>query len=297
MTADGDVLTACESAHPELFWAIRGGANVGVVTSFELALVEVGPEVAIAQTIYPIEAARDVLAAYRAFAAEAPDEVTTLVALMRVPPLPTVSPEAVGAPVVMVYGVYAGPADAGVAAMAPLRAFAEPLMDMSGTQPLAGVHDVARLLFPDGRRYSWHSLYATELGDDAIETLIAALLEAPSDEAELGIWQLGGAIADVESDATAFGFRDAAFLVSVDAAWEDSALDEASVAWARGVWETLRDQPATIDGFYPGFPGFVEGAERVRMAYGDNVDRLAAIKAEYDPENVFRHNLNVEPAA
>jgi FAD/FMN-containing dehydrogenase len=297
VTADGEVLTASETEHPDLFWGLRGGgANFGVVTAFELGLVEVGPTVAIAQTVYPIEAAGDVLAAYRKYAAEAPDEVTTLVALMRVPPLPDVPPEAIGAPVVMVYGVYAGPVEAGEAAMAPLRELGEPLMDMSTPQPLAGVHEVARLLFPDGRRYAWHSLYAAELGDAALGTMAEALLAAPSEHSELGIWHLGGAIRDVDDEDTAFGFRDAEFMLTVDAAWEDGEADAENVAWAADVWETLRADPSTIDGSYPGFPGPVEGEERTRMAYGEGLDRLAELKAEWDPENLFRSNLNVEPA-
>ena len=298
VTVDGDVLIASESENTDLFWAIRGGgANVGVVTSFEMELVEVGPEVAIAQVIYPIEAANDVLRSYRAYAAEAPDEVTTLVVLMRIPPLPMIPPEAIGVPVVMLYGVYAGPTKEGESVMAPLRELGEPMMDMSGPQPLAGVHEVARELFPDARRYSWHSLYATELTDDVIETMVNALLNAPSDESDLGIWHLGGAISDVDGDATAFGFRDAEFMLSVDAAWDGPERDEECTDWAREVWESLRDGSATVEGFYPGFPGFVEGAERARMAYGDNHNRLTEIKAKCDPENVFRHNLNVEPTS
>lgn len=297
VTVDGDVVTAGEGHNSDLFWAVRGGGpNVGIVTRFEMELVPVGPRVAIVQTIYPIEAADAVLRAYRAYASEAPDEVTTLIVLMRVPPLPPVPEAAVGAPVVIVFGVYAGDVEVGNEVMAPLRDLAEPLMDMSGPQPLAAVHDVARELFPDGRRYSWHSIYADELGDDAIETLTGAFARAPSAESELTIYHLGGAIAEVDSDDTAFGFRDAAYLVSVGAAWDDPEADDANVEWARGAWETLRGQPCSIDGFYPGFPGCVDGEERARMAYGANHDRLAAIKAEYDPDNRFRHNLNVEPA-
>jgi FAD/FMN-containing dehydrogenase len=298
VTVEGEVLTASESEHADLFWGIRGGGpNFGAVTEFELDLHAVGPEVAVVQTLYPIEDARDVLAAYREFAADAPDAVTTLVALMRVPPLPDVPPEAVGAPVVMVLGVHAGDLAEGEAAMTPLRELGEPVMDMSGPQPLTAVHEIARLLFPDGRRYSWHSVYASELGDDAVETMVDALLSAPAEEAELGIWHLGGTMGAVGNDATAFGFRGAEFMLSVDAAWEDEGADEENVEWAREVWETLRETAGTLEGFYPGFPGFVAGEERARMAYDDNHDRLAALKAEYDPENAFRNNLNVEPAA
>lgn len=293
VTVDGAVLTVNESEHPDLFWAIRGGGpNMGVVTRFELELVEVGPEVAVVQAAYPVESAPDVLAAYREYAAGAPDEVTTLAALLR-PPSPMVPPPVADTPVAIVTGVYAGPVEEGDAAMAPLRELAEPVFEASGVRTFASVHDLPR--FHDGRRYSWHSLYATELDDDIIETLVEGFLEAPSSGDELVVWQLGGAITEVPVDATAFGFRDTAFLLSVDAAWDEPGGDERNVSWAREIWEALRERDATAEGFYPGFPGFVRGEERARMAYGRNYDRLVSLKTEWDPENIFRHNLNVEP--
>lgn len=222
---------------------------------------------AVAQTFYPIENARSVLASYREYAAQAPDEVTTLVALLR-PPRLMMLPQVAGVPVVIVTGVYAGPTEEGETAMTPLQELGESLMDTSGLRPLTTLHDPPR--FPDGRRYSWHSLYASELSDDVIQTIADGLTEAPSEMDELIIWQLGGAVADVPADATTFGFRDAAFLLSIDTAWDDPASDEEVVTWARRLWESLREQVGVLDGFYPGFPGFVEGEERARMAYGEN---------------------------
>jgi FAD/FMN-containing dehydrogenase len=295
VTVEGDIVTASDAENPDLFWAIRGGGpNVGIVTSFELDLVEAGPEVLVAQVAYPAAIAREAFRFYREYARSAPDEVTTLATLMRVPPLPMVPEEAHGVPVVMFYGVYAGQAKEGALALAPLREFAEPLMDMSGPQPLAGVHEVARELFPDARHYSWHSLYFENLSDETIDALAAAAADAPSTESEIGIWHMGGAINAHDGDATAFGFRDAEFMVTVDAAWDNPDAAETNIEWSCRLWETLR--PVSLDGFYPGFPGFVEGEESGRMAYGDNYDRLAEIKADYDPENIFRNNLNVEPA-
>jgi FAD/FMN-containing dehydrogenase len=295
VTVEGDVVTANEVENPDLFWAIRGGGpNMGIVTSFELDLVTVGPEVMVAQVAYPAEIADEVLRCYREYARSASDEVTTLAALMRVPPLPMVPEEAHGVPVVMFYSVYAGPADEGERALAPLREFAKPMMDMSGPQPLAGVHEVARELFPDARHYSWHSLYVADLSDGTIDALVTAVSDAPSMESEIGIWHMGGAIDNCDGDATAFGFRDAEFMVTIDAAWDDPDAAETNIEWARRLWETIR--PTSLNGFYPGFPGFVEDEESGRMAYGDNYDRLAEIKVDYDPENVFRNNLNVEPA-
>jgi FAD/FMN-containing dehydrogenase len=300
VTVDGDVLTVSETSHPDLFWGIRGGgANFGVVTSFEFDAIELGPEVAVAQVAYAApnaETTADLYEQYRAYVADAPDEVTSMAITTHVPPLPFVPSEFHGAPIVMFMAVYAGDPAEGEAALRPLRELGEPAMDLSDRLPFLAVHEIANELFPTGNRYSWHSLYASELSDDLIDRIAAAGMSSPGPEAGLTLWHMGGAVSDVDSDATAYGWRDAEFLLSIDAGWRDPADDESHLAWAESVWHDIRESPATLEGFYPGFPGFVTGAERSRMAYGDNVDRLAGLKAEYDPENLLDSNLNVAPA-
>ncbi|WP_251343870.1 FAD-binding oxidoreductase [Haloplanus halophilus] len=301
VTVDGDVLTASDAANPDLFWAVRGGgANVGVVTRFEFECFELGPEVAVAQVAYPApddETTARLFRRYRAFVAEAPDAVTSMALRTFVPSLPFVPAEFHGAPIVMFYAVYAGDPGDGEAALRPLREAGDPAMDLSGRLPFVAVHDIATELFPTGNRYSWHSLYADELTDDLIERVATAGGTAPGAESSVTVWHLGGAVSDVPLDATAYAWRDAEFLVSVEAGWRDPGADEAHLAWAESTWRDLRGSDATLEGFYPGFPGFVDGDERSRMAYGDNLDRLASIKARYDPENLLRNNLNVRPSS
>jgi FAD/FMN-containing dehydrogenase len=301
VTVEGDVVTASADEHPDLFWGVRGGgANFGVVTSFEFDCVPVGPEVAVAQVAYPaLDAATtaDLLRQYRAYTAEAPREVTSMAIVTTVPPLPFVPQEAHGTPIVMLYAAYAGDAAEGETALAPLRDFGEPAMDTSATMPFLALHEVATELFPSGNRYSWHSLYASELSDDLLDRVAAAAVERPGPEAGLTLWHVGGAVRDVPSDATAYAWRDAEFLVSIDTCWRDASDDDAHLSWSETTWDDLRESPATLEAFYPGFPGFVTGDERARMAYGTNLDRLAGLKAEYDPENLLRSNLNVAPAA
>jgi FAD/FMN-containing dehydrogenase len=200
-----------------------------------------------------------------------------------------------GAPIVMYYAVYAGDPAEGEEVLRPLREVGEPAMDMSATIPFLAVHEIATELFPVGNRYSWHSLYASELSDDLIDRIAENGAASPGPEAGLTLWHMGGAVADVAGDETAYAWRDAEFFVSIDAGWRDPAADEAHLSWAESVWHDLRESPATVEGFYPGFPGFVVGEERARMAYGDNLDRLAELKAEYDPQNLLHSNLNVEP--
>jgi FAD/FMN-containing dehydrogenase len=300
VTVDGETLTASATENEALFWGVRGGgANFGVVTAFEFECFELGPEVAVAQVAYPApdsETTVDLLRRYREYVADAPDEVTSMAIRTAVPPLPFVPAEFHGAPIVMFYAVYAGDAAEGEAVLRPLRDVAEPAMDLSGRMPFLAVHEIANELFPSGNRYSWHSLYAEELSDDLAERVAEAGASSPGPEAGLTLWHMGGAVSDVPSDATAYAWRDAAFLVSIDAGWRDPVADGAHLSWAESTWNTLRASEATLEGFYPGFPGFVTGDERARMAYGDNLDRLADLKAEYDPENLLHSNLNVTPS-
>jgi FAD/FMN-containing dehydrogenase len=300
VTVDGETVTASETEREDLFWGVRGGgANFGVVTSFEFDCFELGPEVAVAQVAYPapdIDATTDLLGSYREYVADAPEEVTSMAIRTAVPPLPFVPVEFHGAPIVMFYAVYAGDAAEGEAVLEPLRTVGEPAMDLSGRMPFMAVHEIANELFPTGNRYSWHSLYADELSDDLVERVAEAGRTSPGPEAGLTVWHMGGAVSDVSADETAYAWRDAPFLVSIDAGWRDPAADEAHLSWAESIWDDLRESEATLEGFYPGFPGFVTGEERARMAYGDNLARLAELKAEYDPENLLHSNLNVTPA-
>jgi FAD/FMN-containing dehydrogenase len=300
VTVDGEVLTASADENPELFWGLRGGgANFGVVTSFEFDCIELGPEVAVAQVAYPApdaETAAGLFREYRAFVADAPNEVTSMAIRTSVPPLPFVPSEFHGAPIVMFYAVYAGDPAEGETALRPLREMGEPAMDMSDRMPFLALHEVANELFPSGIRYSWHSLYASAFSDDLVECVAAAGESFPGGDSSVTVWHLGGAVNDVSSEETAYAWREAPFLVSIEANWRDPAEDDAHLAWAEETWYDLRASESTLEGFYPGFPGFVTGEERARMAYGDNVARLAELKTEYDPENLLRSNLNVTPA-
>lgn len=300
VTVDGEHLTASETERERLFWGVRGGgANFGVVTSFEFECFELGPEVAVAQVGYPApdaESTAEVYRGYRECVTEAPDEVTSMAVRMAVPPFPFVPAEFHGSPIVMFLAVYAGDPSAGEQALRPFREIGEPAMDMSDRMPFMAVHEIANQLFPIGNRYSWHSLYADELSGDLVERMSRAGARIPGPETSVTLWHMGGAVGDVPSDGTAYAWRDAEFLVSLDTGWRDPRADEAHLAWAERTWHELRACDATLEGFYPGFPGFVTGRERAQMAYGGNLERLTRLKAEYDPDNLLHSNLNVMPA-
>jgi len=299
VTADGRLLTASETENADLFWGIRGGGgNFGVVTSFEYRLHPVGPMVYLCAPMYPAdqpEVARAALRAWRDFSAEAPDEISCEAIIWTVPPAPDF-PEAVhGKPVVVLAAVATGPLDEGERILRPLREIGTPVADLSGPIPYTALQAAFDAEFPKGElQYYWKSLYLDGLGDDLIDLLLARGQERPSPQTLLGIWQLGGAMSRVPADATAFGRRDAPFLLSIDSTWADPAETERNVAWSREVWSEMH--AFSSGGVYLNFPGLGEEREAlVKAAYGANYARLAELKERYDPTNLFRINQNIAP--
>ena len=245
--ADGQVRTASADSHPDLFWAIRGGGgNFGVVTSFTFRLHELGPDVAFSATFYPLEEVADVMRGWREYVQGAPDEVTSVCVTITFPASPEM-PEALhDRPVVIVGAVYAGDVEEGMRATAPLRELGTPLFDMSGPTPFTAVQAGFDPLFPrDVLRAYWKSQYVDELTDAAIDTIAAKALDRPAPLTLVNLFHMGGAIAGVDPEATAFATRTAPYMVSIDGMWTDAVTDAEGVAWVRAAWEDvsqLRDR-------------------------------------------------------
>lgn len=295
VTAAGAVVRASETENADLLWGLRGGGgNFGVVTEFVFRLFPVGPEVAFAFTFYPLEAAKRVVRAHERFLEGEPGDVSTLLALGRTPhaePFPT---DLHGTPYVGVLALYAGDPDAGMQVLQPLRELAEPLVDLSGPMRYLEAQTLFDADYPDGGRYYWKSATLSDLPDPAVDLLVRAAEQAPSEHSTIDVWVHGGAVARPGAGATAYGRRDARYLVTPEANWTDPADDAANLAWARGCLSRLGEYAA--GGAYLNFPGFgEEGDALTRSAYGDNLARLRALKTEYDPHNVFRHNQNIRP--
>jgi FAD/FMN-containing dehydrogenase len=299
VTADGSVLRAAADENPDLYWAIRGGGgNFGIVTSFTFKLHEVGPEVAFAATFYPIEQAAEVMRRWRSYVESAPDEVTSTCVTMTFPANPEL-PEAIhDRPVIIVGGVHAGAdVEAGLAEMQPLRELGTALFDMSGPTPFVGVQTGFDALFPrDTLRAYWKSQYVDELTDEAIDTIAAAANDRPAPLTLVNTFHMGGAIARVGEEETAFHQRTSPYMVSIDGMWLDAADDDANVEWVRSAWNAVAEHGTGE--VYLNFTGLADEAPQagVDSAYGRNLARLAEIKAKYDPENFFRINNNVVPA-
>ena len=296
--ADGSIVRTSETERPDLLWGLRGGGgNFGVVTTFEFRLHPLGPDVAFANVLYPLSAAHEILRAHERFVATNTDgTISTLAVLGHVPPLDAFDVSLHGAAFVAILGMYAGPAEQGMAALQPLRELATPLVDFSGTVLYVEAQTVFDADYPAGHRYYWKSQRVPSLSDAAIDALVEQIEAAPSGHSTIDLWLNGGAMSAVAPDATAFGPRDPGYLLSPEANWEDPATDAENIAWARDVLASVDAEAA--GGSYLNFPGmFEEGSTLVRTSFGPTYDRLAELKREYDPDNVFQRNQNVAPAA
>jgi len=295
VTADGTLRRASEREHADLFWAIRGGGgNFGVVTEFTFRLHQVGPEILAGLIVHPFADLEAVAARYRDFVAGAPEELTTWLVFRKAPPLPFVPPDWHGREVVVIAFLYAGAAAAGERVIEPLRRFGRPVGEHVGPMPYAGFQQAFDPLLTPGARNYWKSHDFTGVSDAAVGVIRDFVGRLPSPHCEIFLAHLGGAAARVAPDAMAFSRRDAEFIINVHTRWEQPADDRACVGWARDFFSTMA--PHAIGSVYVNFMPEDE-TDRLPQAWGPNYARLAAIKAKYDPRNLFRVNQNIQPAA
>ena len=295
VTADGALVQASAVENPDLFWAIRGGGgNFGVVTSFEFKLHPVGPDLASGLIVHPFAHARELLAGYREVAAAAPDELTVWVVLRKAPPLPFLPAEVHGKEILVFAVCYAGEPANAEKALAPLRALGKPIADVIGVQPYAAWQTAFDPLLTPGAFNYWKSHNFTALSDGLLDTLVDYVGTLPTAECEIFIAQVGGASNRIGADATAYPHRDANFVMNVHTRWRDRGDEQTAIKWAREFFAATA--PHATGGVYVNFMPEDE-TERVPGAYGSNYTRLAALKARYDPNNLFRLNQNVQPKA
>jgi FAD/FMN-containing dehydrogenase len=286
--ADGRVLQVDHERHPDLFWAIRGGGgNFGVATRLQFRLHEL-PGILGGMLLLPANA--EVIEGFVAAAGAAPEELSGIANIMVAPPMPFVPPSHHGKLVMMALLAYAGDAGAGERALAPFRALAEPLADLVQPMPYAGlfepvddmevVEESARSMFLDGFDHA------------AAETVVEHLQASTAPMAVAQLRVLGGAMALVPADATAFAHRDRPIMAGTGCVYEHAADRPVHDAWADGFAAALRGGP----GVYVNFLGD-EGPDRVREAYpGPTWERLVEVKRRYDPGNLFHRNQNIPPA-
>jgi FAD/FMN-containing dehydrogenase len=293
ITADGKTLTANESENTDLFWGLRGGSsNFGVVTSFKYRLHPLGPEVLAGLIVHPFKDAAKVFRHYRDFVSQAPDSVTCWVVLRKAPPLPFLPEDVHGKEVFVIALLCTGDIKEAEKNLEPLRKFGEPIADVVAPSPFTGFQQAFDPLLTPGARNYWKSHNFASLSDGALSTFIEYAGKLPTDQSEIFIAHLGGAVNRVPKDSTAYPHRDANFVMNVHTRWEDPALDGQCVGWARKFFDETA-QYAT-GGVYVNF--ISEGEERVTNAFGSNYERLAKLKRKYDPTNFFKTNQNIKPA-
>ena len=290
--ADGSIVEVDEERDPELLWGLRGGGgNFGIVTEFRFRVHPVAPLYA-GNFIWPATATNAVLERYLAVAAAAPRDLSLSTAQVVAPPAPFVPPELRMQPVVVLAAVWTGDAGDGPAAVDAFRSLA-PAVDMFEVQPYPAIQQWVDAGVPHGRRYHARSEWLGDLDTEAITRLVRAAAEMSSPFDQVLLRHLGGAVADVAPDATAFRFRDATHMLTVAAGWDDGP-DDPHVAWTRRTWERLH--PWSAGGSYVNHLAADEGTDRVREAYGPSTwSRLVALKRRVDPENRFHLNQNVDP--
>jgi FAD/FMN-containing dehydrogenase len=294
VTADGRSVRASATEHPELFWALHGGGgNFGVATAFEFRVHPLGPTVMAGLMLWPGDRGREVVERMREVMDGAPEELALATVYLSGPPEPFVPEHLQGSLCCALAFMWAGDTmDDGKPYADRFREL-KPAVDLVGPLPYA---EFQRMIDdPPGLRNYWTADYLADLPDAAVDVFVEHSDRMPVPSAAQSImFPWGGAVARVSPDESPMAQRDAAWVAHPFVLWENAADDERHLAWGRGLSADLK--PYTTGGIYLNFIGD-EGPDRVRAAFGDAYDRLARVKAEYDPDNFFARNQNIRPAA
>jgi len=293
--ADGSFVTASAESHPDLFWALRGGGgNFGVVTAFEFRLHPVETVIA-GPMFWDVAQAGDVLRWYREFLPSQPDDVYCFFAFHNVFSTPPFPEELWGRSICGLIWCLPDSPEQAEAVLAPVRErFGSPLLDWVGPMPHPVLNSMFDPLLPPGLQWYWKADFVNEITDEAIDVHVEFGAKLPSEKSGMHLYPIDGAAGRIANDATAWNWRDAKWGQVMAGIDPDPANKDALVTWARAYWEALH--PFSAGGAYVNMM-MEEGQERVLASYGDNYDRLARIKAKYDPGNLFRQNQNIRPRA
>ncbi len=292
--ADGGVATANAEEHTDLFWAVRGGGgNFGVVTAFTyrlhpIATVYGGP------MFWPIERGAEVLKFWRDFILDAPEDINGWFGFATVPPAPPFPEEFHLQKMCAIVWCYTGPPDGAEERFATIRAFGPPVIDFAGPIAWPDLQGMFDALYPAGMQWYWKADFFDDFSDEAIALHVQHGEQLPTMHSTMHIYPINGAAKRVGKGDTAFSFRDANFAQVIVGVDPDPTNNARMIAWARDYWAALH--PHAMGGAYVNMI-MDEGPDQVRAAYRDNYPRLAAIKARYDPDNLFRVNQNIKPAS
>jgi FAD/FMN-containing dehydrogenase len=293
--ADGSFVTASQSQHPDLFWALRGGGgNFGVVTSFVFRAHAV-KNVYAGPIFWEATHAKAVMSAYRDFLPTAPEDLGTFVGLKTVPSLDPFPKDYWGVRACAVISSFNGAAAEGEKLMARLLdSLPPPIFNWMGEMPFPAMQALFDPFFPKGLQWYWKGDFVKSLPDEAIDVHIAQAAQAPSELCLMHLYPIDGAVRRVATDATAWNTRDATWSMVIAGIDAEPKQAEALKKWGRAYWKAIH--PFNLEGAYVNFMMDDEADGRVRATYGGNYARLASVKAKYDPKNLFRVNQNIQPA-
>jgi FAD/FMN-containing dehydrogenase len=295
VTAEGRFLTASEIHHPDLFWAIRGGGgNYGVITSFEYRLHPIKNVVA-GPILYTLDKARDAMRAYRDFMRTAPEDVNGFFAFLKVPPGPPFPEPMWNQTMCGAVMCYTGPVDRAQGALRPLLEFGPPALVGLGEMPFPVLQSAFDALVPKGLLHYWKADFVTDLTDDMIDAHVQFGPMIPTVNSAMHIYPVSGAAHRMKPTDTAWSYRDAQYVHVIAAMYDNDADTEGNRAWVRQYWNALH--PLSAGGAYVNFlmDAANEDEGRVAASYRDNYERLAAVKAIYDPNNLFSVNQTITP--
>jgi len=294
VTADGRFVVASADDNDDLFWAIRGGGgNFGVVTSFEYRLHPV-KDVFVGVFFFPLDHTRDVLEFYRSYIATAPEQMGLFPAFQIAPPLPFIPESEHGKTFILMAACWAGPLSEGEKALEPIRNAAPTVAELFTPMPYPALNSAFDALVPPGLQHYWKAAFASELTDGAIEAHLEHGPRVPALNSTMHIYPINGACHRVAPDATAFAYRDASFATVIAGMWPDPADNEKNTRWVKDYYAALA--PHSAGGGYVNFMAD-DDQGRVRENYKGNYERLAAVKAKFDPGNLFHLNQNILPAS
>ncbi len=294
--ADGTFVTASETSHSDLFWALRGGGgNFGIVTSFTFRCHDIGENGVIigGPVLYDIADTAEVMRWYRELVPSLPEELSGWIALLTIPPAPPFPEELWGRKACGIVWCYTGRHDRADQVLEPVKSFGSPLVVGLMEMPFNVLQSAFDALYPAGLQWYWRADFFNEISDKAIDVHLKYGAQLPTGHSTMHMYPIDGAASRVAAGSTAFAYRDggwAGVIVGVD---PDPANAEQISAWARGYWEELH--PTSAGGAYVNFL-MEEGSDRVKASYRGNYERLSRIKDRYDPENVFHINQNIAPA-
>ncbi|HET6593519.1 MAG TPA: FAD-binding oxidoreductase, partial [Xanthomonadales bacterium] len=292
--ADGRQVTASDYQNEDLFWALRGGGgNFGVVTNFEFQLHDVG-DISGGPLFYEFDDAKAVLQGYREYIAQAPEELGCFFGWQIAPPLPFIPEDRVGDLFCVLVPCWTGPAEETDRVIKPLRDFAEIKAEFFQRMPLPQMNSLFDDAVPKGMQNYWKADFISELTDAAIDIHIAHGAHTPHVSSSMHLHPINGAAQRVGADETAFGHRDKAFAPVIAGIWDDPAENEANIRWVRDYYDAIHPHSGSEGGYVNFMSG--DDGDRAAANYGVNYGRLAAVKAVYDPDNIFHVNQNIKPA-